>query len=293
MTHTLSTPPSRKPRRVRITAVLVAAFAAGSLTVGAQQAPSTAEPLHQAFDQLLDLYVRDGLVYYAALKSDRAKLDRYVASLSVPGAAGLADWPRDRQLAFWLNAYNAFVLQTVVSHYPIGGAASTYPSGSIRQIPGAFERLPHRAGGRTVTLDGIEKEILPAFRDPRVYLALGRGALGSGRLRSEAYSADRIDQQLKEVAAETVTRPELWRVDALQNRVMVSPIFSWRGPDFIAAYASDAGPYSNRSPIERAVLSFVSPFLLPAERQFITANRFEMAFSDFDWRLNDLGSRGR
>ena len=34
-----------------------------------------------SFDRLLDLYVRDGLVYYAALRSDRAGLDRFVRSL--------------------------------------------------------------------------------------------------------------------------------------------------------------------------------------------------------------------
>src|SRR5207245_7781448 len=35
-----------------------------------------------AYDQLLDLYVRDGFVYYRALKQDRAKFDAYVAGLS-------------------------------------------------------------------------------------------------------------------------------------------------------------------------------------------------------------------
>ena len=38
-------------------------------------------PLHRAFDKILDIYVRDGLVYYRALKQERAKFDRYVASL--------------------------------------------------------------------------------------------------------------------------------------------------------------------------------------------------------------------
>lgn len=279
----------------RLVVIVLAAVSAMAVRPSlAQQAPSTSEALHQPFDQLLDLYVRDGLVYYAALKADRAKLDRYTASLDGPRAAGIATWPRERQVAFWINAYNAFVLQTVISHYPIKGQAPSYPANSIRQIPGAFERLPHRAAGRSVTLDAIEKEILPAFRDPRVFLALGRGALGSGRLRSEAYTAERLDEQLRQVAAETVTMPGLWRVDALQNRVMISSIFSWRAPEFIAAYAGgQPGPYDNRSPIERAVLSFVSPFLMPGERLFIGANRFEVAFIDFDWRLNDLGNRGR
>ena len=53
---------------------------------------------------------------------------------------------RDRQLAYWINAYNAFVLRTVIDDYPIRGRAADYPPNSIRQIPGAFERrhVPRR-----------------------------------------------------------------------------------------------------------------------------------------------------
>ncbi len=51
-------------------------------------------------------------------------------------------------MAFWVNAYNAFVLQTVINHYPIRGTSSAYPASSIRQIPGAFDQTTHRAAGR-------------------------------------------------------------------------------------------------------------------------------------------------
>ena len=56
----------------------------------------------------------------------------------------MAKLSRDEQIAFWLNAYNALVLKTVIDHYPILGRSSDYPPKSIRQISGAFERLPHR-----------------------------------------------------------------------------------------------------------------------------------------------------
>src|SRR3954470_9055758 len=72
-----------------------------------------AEILHRPLDQILDVYVRDGLVYYRALKSDRGRLDRYVASLNVPAATYTA-WPRGQKMAFWVDAYNAFVLETVI-----------------------------------------------------------------------------------------------------------------------------------------------------------------------------------
>ena len=52
-----------------------------ALPVHAQQTPPTSDALHRPFDEILDIYVRDGLVYYFALRQERTKFDRYVASL--------------------------------------------------------------------------------------------------------------------------------------------------------------------------------------------------------------------
>src|SRR5688572_5947505 len=129
------------------------------LDVAPQPAPTPAdvEALHRPFEEILDLYVRDGLVYYYALKQERAKFDRYVQSLGDVPPDTLKGWPPDRQLAFWINAYNAFVLRTVIDGYPIRGKSPDYPANSIRQIPGAFERRPFRAAGRMLTLDTLER----------------------------------------------------------------------------------------------------------------------------------------
>ena len=256
------------------------------------QTSETVPPLHRPLDQLLDLNVRDGLVYYRALRSERGQLDRYIASLNVTPAAYGA-WSRDEKVAFWLNAYNAIVLRTVINAYPIQGKAGTYPAGSIRQIPGAFEGVKHRLAGRALTLDEIEKTVLPEFKEPRVYLALGRGAVGSGRLRSEAYTGAKLEAQLRAVQAEFVNDQSMLRIDRLTGRMTVTPIISWREAEFVAAYDKGAeGPYAQRSPVERAVIAFIAPNLFRLEREFVEKNAFQMAFHDFDWRLNDL-SGGR
>jgi len=259
--------------------VLVSAVLSGQEFVPAPGA----DPLHRTLDQILDVNVRDGLVYYGALKSDRGRLDRYIASLNVP-AATYDKWSKGQQMAFWVNAYNAFVLQTVASRYPL--------SGTIKQIPGAFDRNSFRAANRTVTLDQIEKTILPTFKEPRLYLALGRGAVGSGRLRSEAYTADRLDKQLQELQSELVTNRNLFRADRLANLVSVTPIFSWREAEFVAAYADKADPtFAQRSAIEKAIIAFVMPHLLPLEKELFQKNEFRVAFLEMDWRLNDLSHR--
>ncbi len=183
-------------------------------------------------------------------------------------------------MAFWVNAYNAFVLETVINHYPL--------QGTIKQIPGAFDKTAWRAAGRAVTLDQIEKTILPDFKEPRLYLALGRGAVGSGRLRSEAYTADRLDKQLAEIEAEFVNDRHMYRLDRLANTMAVTPIISWREVDFVAAYDKASATFAQRSPVERAVIAFVMPHLLPSEKELVSQNAFRMMFLDMDWRLNDL-----
>jgi hypothetical protein len=259
---------------------------------GAHAQPSTVDPLHRPFDEILDIYVRDGLVYYFALKQERARFDRYVQAIGDVSGETLKGWPRDRQLAYWINAYNAFVLRTVIDSYPIRGRAAGYPANSIRQISGAFERRTHRAGGRTLTLDAIERDIVGGFGDPRALLALGRGALDSPRLKSEAFTAERLESQLATMTSELVTRRELVFVDVAGDRLSVSPLFSWREELFVKALADRApAVYASRSPLERAVLSLITPLLVPTEAEFVRKNTFRMVFNDFDWRLNDLTGR--
>jgi Protein of unknown function, DUF547 len=280
--------------RSLIGGVLLSVLAAAA-TPGAVRQGAPATGFHADLDALLDLYVRDGLVYYKALESDRRKLDAYVAWLDGPRARQIATWPQDEQIAFWLNAYNALVLQTVVDHYPIRERASNYPPDSIQQIPGAFERLTHRVAGRSLTLDQIETTAIAGFRDPRLYLALGRGAVGSPRLRSEAFTGARLGEELASVATEFATGGKLFDINQATGVVTVTPLVSWRQADFIAAYTAAADArYDGRSPIERAVLALVRPTLLTHEREYLESNRFRVEFGTFDWRLNDLtGERVR
>lgn len=228
------------------------------------------------FDQVLDTRVRDGFVYYRALKAERSGLDRFVASLAdaaVPSG-------RDEQIAFWLNAYNAVVMQTVINHYP---------TRSMQQIPGAFLRT-HPVARRSVSLDQIEQTILTGFKDPRVFFALGRGAVGSGRLRSEIYTGDSLERQLREQIEECGGRDVCIRVNSALNRVQASQIFQWRRRELSEAFTATAG---RRPPLERAVVAYAGRRHVDAERDMLARDRFKVEYVPFDWTLNDLATRRR
>lgn len=261
--------------------LVVAMVCASAVSVVRAQADPYA-----GFDRILDVYVRDGLVYYDALRSERAGLDRFIASLDQ--AAWVGNAPEPDQRAFWVNAYNALVLRTVINAYPIRGKAEGYPAASIGQIPGAFDRAKHRVAGRVLTLDEIEKTVIAGFGDARLLLALGRGTLGSGRLRSEVYRGASLEKQLTEAVSQFVVRANAFRIDRANALVEVTPLFSWREDVFVRTFAGAGEMWANRSPLERAVVAMSYPHLFPSEREFLALNTFQMKFGTYDWRLNDL-----
>jgi hypothetical protein len=249
--------------------------------------PPEVDPRHRAYDLLLDTNVRDGLVYYRAMQGSRAGLNRYVASLDLtPAQFGALN--RHEQMALLINAYNAIVLQSVIQNYPIQARVKTYPAKSIRQIPGVYEKK-HRVGGRTVSLDELERWLIDEYKDPRVVFALGRGALGGGRLKSEAYTASRLDAQLADATREFTTRQGHFRIDRASGTVTLSPLYSWREKDLVAGFGGKAEDvFKERSPLERAIMALTIEHLFSTERAYLRENRFKMEFGEFDWRLNDL-----
>ena len=273
--------------RVPLIRAAVLGAAALLLAASSPAGQSRADALHRSFDGILEVNVRDGFVYYNALKQTRGALDRYVASLDVAPAV-FAAWSRDERLAFWINAHNAFVLQTVVDRYPIRGRAKEYPPDSIRQIYGAFDKRTFRAAGHAVTLDEIEKKILPEFKDPRAYFALSAAAVGSGRLRSEAYRGADLDRQLAAMTAEFLTTQEHVELDRGQNELAISAVIGWHQQEFVAAFGGGDPRFEARSAVERAAIALLAQHLYPSARQFLERNEFRVRYKEFNWRLNDL-----
>ena len=92
-------------------AMVATALAADS--VGAQSFE------HSAWDEVLQRYAHDSRVDYGALKADRDLLDRYLAQVAAVRVDEFASWPETEQIAYLINAYNAYTIETVIDNYPI------------------------------------------------------------------------------------------------------------------------------------------------------------------------------
>ena len=76
-------------------------------------------PSHAKWDALLKKYVgADGRVDYRGFQRDSHELNRYLKLLeNTPPDP--QSWSGNEQMAYWINAYNAFTIQLVIRHYPV------------------------------------------------------------------------------------------------------------------------------------------------------------------------------
>lgn len=230
---------------------------------------------HRAWDALLreDVVVLDGgrasRVRYASLAREHARLRAYLDSLSAVQRQEYDRWSRPEQMAFLINAYNAFTVEKVLTRYP--DLRSIRDFGRIFGNP--FKDRFFRLLGEPASLDDIEQGMLrKRFREPRIHFALNCASVGCPMLREEAYVAGRLDAQLEEQAVRFLS-------DRSRNRfagghLEVSKIFDWYGEDFeprAAFFARYAKALADE----------------PAARKRIEEGKAPVSFLDYDWSLND------
>ncbi len=277
---------------MRYLAVTQLALALGLLCVPTAAAQ---EFDHSALDTVLERYVQDGRVDYAALKVEAELLRRYLRQVAAVTAEEFSSWSESSQIAYLLNAYNAYTLVTVIDNYPIKGSSFfkkvtnpkrfAFPDNSVRHIDGVFDGLTHRAAGQDQTLDDIEHGMLRAnYNEPRIHFALVCAAVSCPPLREEAYRGDRLDEQLDEQGAAFLGDPRLNRFELQRGRVYLSKIFDWFGADF-QQYATEAG-YGEDERVN-GVLNFVARYLSEPIVSFLQSGDYEVHFESYDWTLND------
>lgn len=247
-------------------------------------APQATAPLVEDFDHtharwtaVLEERVVGDRFDYAGLREDRGPLDAYITDLRVVSPAQLASWTREQRYAFWINAYNAHVIQLVMDNYPLD---------SIKDLGGLFspvwkkryiqlERLHPEGKDRALSLNDVEHEILrPRFRDARVHAAINCASIGCPPLRNEAFVADRLDAQLDDQVRKWLADPARNQYDRGSRTLRVSEIFDWFEEDF----ERDAG----------SVAKWIARYAPEAEVEWLRAQgKLRIQYLDYSWKLNE------
>jgi hypothetical protein len=193
----------------------------------------------------------------------------YLEQLSKVRQEEFDRWPREEQMAFLINAYNAFTVEKILARYPDIG--SIWDFGKLFGNP--FKDEFFVLLGQKRSLDWIEHEKLrQTYRDPRIHFAVNCASVGCPMLREEAYVAARLEAQLEAQARRFLSDRSRNRLR--EERLEVSKIFDWFKEDFeprAAYFARYADVLADD----------------PKGRSAIAGGRLALRFLDYDWSLND------
>jgi len=198
---------------------------------------------------------------------------------------------REAQLAFWINLYNALIIDAVIQFEV---------KDSVTDVPGFFWRAAYTIGGRRYCAFDIEYGILRAnaphplipgphfgprdprrayslaYLDPRIHFALVCAARSCPPIA--VYEANPIDAQL-DMATQAFINGGGVRVEYVKGEVWLSQIFQWYAPDF--------GGWPLGLGDKRPLLKFVARYLSDAtDREAILQKKFSIRFQPYDWTLN-------
>ena len=252
-------------------------------------APSTAQPKfdhdYSTYAHILSQFLVDGRVDYSNLVDNRDRLDSVVEEFSTVSRLTFSAWSREERLAYWINVYNLYTLRTIVDHYPIQGSwLSLYPFNSIQQIDGVWDTITWKAGGRIVTLDEIEHDILrPTFGEPLLHFAINCAAVSCPPLRNEPYRADTMETQLTDSTREALAKTNWLRLDG--DTLYLTAILDWFGEDFVSRFAHTIS--ANRSERDRALLGLVATHGPSEIASLAHTGTPQIRFLKYDWTLND------
>lgn len=224
---------------------------------------------HSAFNALLAAHVDQnaGRVDYDGFKANEAKLDAYLATIA---AAELDQLDEQETFALLINAYNAYTIKLILERYP--------KLESIRDYKEPWKQVRWEVGGETVSLDTIEHERLrPVYKDPRIHFAVNCASIGCPPLRAEAYTSERLDEQLDAATKATLSNSRY--VTVKKGALHVTRLMDWYGDDFVNPEWEGSGEN-----IPAFVKRYASDEVVALIEE--KGGKPKVKFLDYDWNLN-------
>lgn len=238
---------------------------------------------HSTWNQLLKRHVvvlnggNATQVDYGAVAEKRADLLTYLNALKSVEEDQFDSWSEPAQLAFLINAYNAYTIELILTEYP--DLKSIRDLGSLFTSP--WEKEFFELLGKTRSLDELEHQMIRgAFSEPRIHFAVNCASIGCPALRAEAYSAADLENQLEDQARRFLADRSRNRVEG--DELQVSKIFDWYQDDFAKGWR-DAESLAEFLGLYGAALG-----LDDSQRKALKAGDLDIEFLKYDWSLNDV-----
>lgn len=264
-----------RPQRVEITGELPVDFPADGFS-------------HRVFERLLTTYVSpQGNVDYARWQASAESvelLNSYLVAVArfspatVPGRFPDAA----AELAYWMYAYNAYVIKSVIDHWPLESVTDVKAPLEAVKGMGFFYRQRFAFGGEYMSLLTVENGIIrKRYRDPRIHFVLSCASESCPAVRPELPVGDDLEVLMQQAAAEFISDPRNVSVDHEAREVRLSTIFKWYRKDFVD-YARFRGMAAAKDAVD--YISLVAPKSLAQELS--QAEDYKRVYRDYDWSLN-------
>ena len=232
---------------------------------------------HAVWDYLLKSYVTNGLVDYDGMKKDYL-FREYLRELGTCNPDALNT--EDEKLALACNAYNAFVINGVISH-KIYGTVDGFDVDGV----GFFDIKEHIYAGKTISLNDLEHgTIRPTFKEPRIHVALVCAARSCPSIRAEAYVGERVRDQLEDQSTQFANNKKYVEYKADSNELYLSRILSWYGSDWDEKF-------SNGGYLEW-LENLTDDSQLKEGLAAAKTGDVQVKFFEYDWALNSQADPG-
>lgn len=212
------------------------------------------------WNTLLNAAVNQGQVDYAQWRDN----PRFEALIDQIAATDTSSMNRQQQLAFYINTYNILAARGILDGRSPDGMLGRYLY---------FKRDTYTVAGSQISLHQLEHEWIRPLQEPRIHFAIVCASQSCPILQGEAYTADRLDEQLDAAARGFINDPARNRFDTAANQAELSSIFKWFEDDFEQAAGS--------------VQAYLAPLVTNtrvAER--LGSGEFTIRYLAYDWSLN-------
>jgi len=122
---------------------------------------------HLKWDKLLQDHVQGSKLNYQGIIKDSTLFNSYINELS-SSLPNEANWSREEQFAYWINAYNAFTVKLIIDNYPVKSIKDI--KGGIAFVNSVWDIKFIKIEDQLFDLNNIEHGILRRkFKDPRIH----------------------------------------------------------------------------------------------------------------------------
>ena len=264
-----------RPRKIIIDAELPLSFPAQGFS-------------HDSFENLLQSYVSaDGRVDYDRWQQSSTatqQLNSYLAAISQfsPNATPDRFSSRNDELAYWMYGYNAYVIRSVLDHWPLESVTDVKaPLEAVKGL-GFFYQQRFSFGGEFMSLLDVEnKEIRKKYQDPRIHFFLNCASESCPVARPDLPIGENLDQLLAQAAIDFINDSENVAIDHDNEIVYLSTIFKWYEDDFVNHVRLDGELVGN------GLIAYIAHYASDTLADDIAqAGEYTIQFRDYDWSLN-------